>query len=95
MASAWGVALLVGSAVEAYRAADGWSEGRRRLIGYGTAVLLGLAVGGALGLAALGVGQCGTWGETCEPTERDLMRDLSLGHWQPRWASPRCMRNSG
>lgn len=79
VAASSGVAVLVVSAVTAYRAAAGWPERTRRLIGYATAILLGLAVGGALALAAMGVGLCRSWGETCEPDELKLVRSLGYG----------------
>jgi len=67
------------AAVMGYRVAAGWSERARRQVGYGTSVLLGLAIGAILVFLAFGVSLCGMWGETCSPDELALARRLLVG----------------
>jgi hypothetical protein len=76
-----GVVMLGLAAVMGYRVAAGWSERARRQVGYGTSVLLGLAIGAILVFLAFGVSLCGLWGETCSPDELAL----AAGCWSGRW----------
>ena len=74
-----GVVMFGLAAVMGYRVAAGWSERARRQVGYGTSVLLGLAIGAILVFVAFGVSLCGLWGETCSPDELALARRLLVG----------------
>jgi hypothetical protein len=61
------VAVAVGRAVA--RSLVTRSERVRRRLGYIGATIVGVGVGGALALVALGAGLCASWGERCTPEE--------------------------
>jgi hypothetical protein len=63
-----GVAVL--ASVALYRAMESWQERSRRMLGYVTALLIGVVTAAAFLLAALAASFCSLWGETCTASER-------------------------